>query len=200
LGFRLLGRSVAFGRRGERRVSLFGGLNLELLQLDEGATAEARIQTLAFEPFEFAAATSRLADLGLEIRVAEKWESNPDLLKLRGFDEVEALAPQLICRNAYPTDDVPIDFFICDYSSSLRKRLEPSSFPGLSPVTHVILSTPQPSVDWQRINGLFGVPAEKGGVEICIAEEIGEDAEVIEIRLDRGPIDLGKWPARFCFS
>ena len=58
-----------------------GGVNLELIQSDEEPVAEAAIRGIAFEP------TDRIQEVfdheGVPFTTFEKWESNPELLRLR---------------------------------------------------------------------------------------------------------------------
>ena len=144
-------------------------------------------------------AAAKLRDKGLTTRTAEKWESDSELLRLRGFDAAESSEPKLICRNAYPIGDVPIDFFMCEYAPKLRRLLAPTSFPNVAPVAKVVVGTPHPADHWHVLSGLFGLPIHNRGVEIELSEEPTEFPEVIQIVSDRGPIDLKGWPSRFTF-
>jgi hypothetical protein len=174
-----------------------GGCNLELVQPDLRPPDAATITTLVFEPVDLDKAADRLRELGLEVEIVEKWEDNPELLARRGFEPDGG--PQLICRNAYPSGDIPFPFFFCEYAPPLRRRLGPEAFRNLAPITHVTLATPTPGKDWFRIDLLFGLPRYRFNVEIWLAEAPSERAEVIEIRSDRGPVDFPGWDARFQF-
>lgn len=134
------------------------------------------------------------------MQTIEKWESNPDLLRLRGFSVQESKTPQLICTNAYPSGDIPIDFFLCKYSRALGQRLTASSFPNVRPAQKVVISTPQPTVDRVRIRRLLRLLESDENPQILITEAPSQFAEVTEIRLERGALDLSGWPARFRFA
>jgi hypothetical protein len=200
LGFPLAWPVGRFWPSGRTAGVALGGINLEFLQPDEGAPNVACIQTLAFEPIGLEAASSHLAELGLDMQTKEKWESDPDLLRLRGFSEDECQTRQLICRNAYPSDETPIGFFLCEYSQLLGKRLAPSAFPAIAPVAQVNLGMPNPAADWAALWPMLGLPMKRSGPEIGISETPNEYAEVIEIVSVRGPLDLGGWPATFRFT
>ncbi len=191
-----------FWPQGQTAAVALGRINLEFLQLDEGSPKIAQIRTLVFEPVSMDAAIQRLKGSGLDADVKEKWESNPELLALRGFDPEECKSPQLICRNATfgPQDRMPVDFFDCEYSPKLKQRLAPSAFPGLLPVDHVVLGTPTPWENWHTLGEQFGLSEGKRAVDIVLDEEPVEFPEVIRIISDRGPIDLKGWPARFQFA
>lgn len=197
LGFPLAWPVGRFWPSGRTAGVALGGINLEFVQPDESAPSCATIRTLAFEPIDLDLAAAALAGQGISVEVFDKWESDPALLRLRGFDAAESQSPQLICRNAYPTEEPAFPFFFCAYSPPLAKRLAPFSFPDLHPVTHVMVATPNPAADWRRIDDLFGLPKAARGTEIVLSEAPSEYAEVVEIRSDRGPLDFGKWPARF---
>lgn len=62
--------------------------------------------------------------LGMQYEVRDKIETNPDLLRLRGFSGER---PERICTNLVPLDP-PFPFFFCDYAPFLKERLRPSSF------------------------------------------------------------------------
>jgi hypothetical protein len=200
LGFPLAWPIGRFWPQGRTAGVALGGLNLEFLQLDRGAPEVARIRTLAFEPTSLEEAVSALAEHGAPCDVREKWEDDPVKLRLRGLEPLPDNSPQLICRNAYPSGDLPIDFFICDYAPALRALLGPSAFPKLPQVAKVVLATPNGMGDWATMNKLFGLPMRGRGFELVLTEERSEAPEVVAIRSDRGPIDLGGWPARFRFS
>ncbi|AIE84958.1 hypothetical protein OP10G_1590 [Fimbriimonas ginsengisoli Gsoil 348] len=176
-----------------------GGFNLEFLQLDEGAPSAATIRTLVFEPIDLAVATRRYEEMGIPMSLREKWEPDPELLRLRGFDEDEARTPQLICRNLYPSRPAPFDFFLCDYAPKLKERLSPSALPSVPAVTQLVLAVPAPASDGPQIDRLFGT-APNLRPEIVLSEKPGDLAEVIEIRSERGPLDLPGRASRFRFA
>lgn len=177
-----------------------GGVNLEFLQPDHNPPAAARIRTLVFEPNGMDYAVGELRERNLRLRIVEKWESDPKLLRLRGFGGDLVHSPQLLCRNAYPSGDIPVGFFLCEYAPSIQQRLAPASFRGVAPVAAVVVATPSPQRQWFRLNDLLGLPIQHRGVDVELREEPGDAAEVVEIISDRGPIDLGDWPARFRFA
>lgn len=200
LGFPLAWPAGRFWPQSRTAGVAIGGINLEFLELDEGAPEVARISCLAFEPVNLEAAASALEERGVSTMVHEKWESDPALLCLRGFAGQELEAPQLICRNAVPSGDTPFDFFVCEYSPCLRRRLAPEAFPGLPPVRAVVMLTPQPDRDRARLDELFNLPAAPSGIDLLLSDAPSQVSEVVEIRTDRGPIDLGTWPTRFRFA
>ena len=104
-----------------------GGINLEFVEIP-GIKPSAT--TLVFEPSSIEAASLAFAKvLNVQTTVSEKIESNPELLRLRGFSEADSHSPQLICRNLNLEPEFPIDMFLCEYSPELRDRLAPSNFP-----------------------------------------------------------------------
>jgi len=197
LGFPVAWPVGRFWPQGRTAGVALGGINLEFLQLDDGAPEVARIRTLVFEPFDLRAAATRLADLGLDVRIAEKWESDAQLLQLRGFQGEDLKTPQLLCTNAYLTGEIPVDFFLCDYAPKLRSILSPSNFPHVPPIARVVLGVPDLASAWAILSQLYGLPVAHGGVEIGLREKPCEFPEVVEIVSDRGPIDLKGWAARF---
>ncbi len=184
LGFPVAWPIGRFWPQGRTAGIALGGLNLELLQQDEGAPAIATIRTLVFEPVNLEMAVSKFESLSVPMRIAEKWESDPALLRLRGFSGQESQQPQLICRNAYPIGVQPFDFFLCEYSPGLKTRLAPKS----QEVSQILLATPKPQVDFEALNRLFGRPTD--GLEILLSETPHERCEVIEIRSSRSPMVL----------
>jgi hypothetical protein len=165
-----------------------GGLNLEFLQLDHDPPKAARITTLVFEPLDLEAAKRRYDELGVSTEVRDKWEPDPELLRLRGFDESQSREPQLICRNLVPTSPTPFDFFLCDYSPTLKRRLAPSAFPGLPPVTRIELAVPNPVEGWEQANALVGLPEGVQMPTIVIREAPSRIPEVVSIQTAAGPI------------
>ena len=200
LGFPLAWPIGRFWPNGHTAGVAIGGINLEFIQLDEGAPEVARIRTLVFEPVNLEAAVAALTERGIPMHTSEKWEDNRALLRLRGFSELECETRQLICRNAYPTRNAPFDFFLCEYSDDLKKRLSREAFPHMLQVAKVILGSPTPAKDWLPIIDAFGIPFFKRGIEICIEEEPQPQREVIKIISDLGPLDFGDWPANFRFA
>ena len=200
LGFPLAWPIGRFWPDGYTAGVALGGINLEFVQPDEDAPGIAQIRTLAFEPVDLQIAADKLISLGCEVQIAEKWEDNPELLRLRGFSEEESKVPQLICTNAIPFGESPFDFFLCEYSPGLHARLSQHAFPPMLVVDRIILGSPTPWEDWRPTGAYFGLPMRKRGVEIGIREEPNPFREVVEIVSDRGPLDLGDWQARFRFT
>ena len=177
-----------------------GGLNLEFIQLDAGAPDEPAIRTLVFEPVNLDSAVHQLQKLGFPLRVADKWESNPELLKLRGFHERDCQTPQLICQNAFPESKSSFDFFICAYSEFLKMHLVPSAFPNSPKVHSITLGTPKLSEDWAFANTIWGLPSHPSDVTIQFAESLQHPNEVVEIATSLGSLDLSHWTSRFRFT
>ncbi len=173
-----------------------GGFNLEFVQSLSEPVTEARIKTLVFEPMDLALAHSRYEQMGFGMELREKWEPDPELLKLRGFSKTDD--PQLICRNLIPTDNCAIDFFLCDYSLELKKRLSPMSF-DIPPIAKIGLAGPNYPQEVVFMNTRFPLSIKRGLPEIGHTEEKSDFAEVVKIWSDRGPLDFGDWPARFKF-
>lgn len=116
-----------------------GNFNLELYQPLDRVPCTPAIRTAVFEPTSVENAVATLSSLGIEHEVRMKTESDPDLLRLRGFSGDN---PELICTNIVPLDnDYP--FFLCLYAPYLKTRLSPASFSVNAP----ILST---EVRWPR--------------------------------------------------
>jgi len=165
-----------------------GGINLEFIQLDQDAPAVARISTIVFEPTSIEAAIVGLEAEGFDARLFEKWESDTELLALRGYPPEMRHSPQLICRNVLVDGQMPIPFFLCDYSEFQRLRLALGSPHGQVRAIHI-----QANAD------LFRRLGYSGDIEIT-----GEDKEkpplVTEIRLETGSLDLKGFPAEFRFA
>jgi hypothetical protein len=51
-----------------------------------------------------------------------------------------------------------------------------------------------------RSRRLLGLPIQKRGADMAISEVPSKHPEVVEIRSDRGPLNLGDWPSRFRFA
>lgn len=122
-----------------------GGLNLELVEL---AGERPRGTTLVFEPEGVEWAERVLADAGVPYATSEKVEPDPELLRLRGFDEAAARTPQSICTNVVPArEDLPFDFFFCAYAPFLKGWLSPAH-PRLETrerVSRIVVGTPDPA-------------------------------------------------------
>jgi hypothetical protein len=122
-----------------------GGFNLELIQ-EEVATVPFGPPCLAFEPTSLANAEARFRACGIEFERFEKVESDPGLLRLRGFTEADSATPRWICTNLAPrnSEALAFEFFLCDYSPFLRAWLSPDHprFAGLSRVNRILYGTP----------------------------------------------------------
>lgn len=169
-----------------------GGINLELIQPDVKPPTNARIRGIAFEPTD--RAQEVLEQEGIPFKVVEKWETSPELLKLRGMP-IHSGA-QLLCTNLMPGDyAIEFPFFACNYSVTVKKRLRPEALPleDKNSVVGVLLGHPSPGRLGEQLQRL-GI---QEGVRLSVAQH-GEK-EVVAITMRNGPIDLGGWPARFSF-
>jgi|GEM_PF-1567383 len=199
LGFPLAWPIGRFWPSGLTAGVALGGVNLEFIQPDENPPAVARIRTIVFEPVDVDLASRELSEVGVATVLREKMEPDPELLRLRGFSEQDAQTPQLICRNLLLEKPAPFDFFLCDYAQFLRDRLAPSAFSPIPSVSSITLGLPNPFAVWSELNRVWGLPVRNRGVDIQISESSNPIAEVIEIRTDRGPLDLEGWNAGFRF-
>ena len=142
-----------------------GGFNLELIQ-EEEPTTPLGIPCLAFEPTSLAVAEDRFRDCGIEFNRFEKIESDPALLRLRGFSETVSATPQPICTNLAPRDSeaLPFEFFLCGYAPFLRAWLSPDHprFAALPRVNRILYGTPDVVGARQLLDAL----GYAGGVEI----------------------------------
>ncbi|CAN5479399.1 hypothetical protein BH11ARM1_BH11ARM1_10110 [soil metagenome] len=163
-----------------------GGVNLEFVQPLNNPPSEASIQTLVFEPTRLSDAIRWYEGMGVAMELREKWEGDPTLLHLRGFEAVDE--PQLICRNLIPTQKPAFDFFLCEYSPFLKDRLSPDRFSVFTEVSRIELATTA-DIDIPEIEGL----------EMDIVSRSAETSEVTAIVFTNGPIQFGDWPARFRF-
>lgn len=150
-----------------------GGLNVELVQPDSHAPSTPEIKTIVFEPGDLDAAIAAIRQFGIGCERFEKYENNIELLKLRGFsDQLIAVRPpqgELICRNGIPREDqVPIDFFLCDYCPFLKRRLSPDNFPYVpgGGVIRIVVGTPTPAAAQELIQSL----GYEGDIELEFAE------------------------------
>lgn len=200
LGFPVAWPIGRFWPQGRTAGVALGGFNLEFLEPDRHPPEEPWISTLVFEPTSFDEAKVALTHRGVEVDVFDKWETDPERLRQRGYPESEAAEPQRICRNLYPKGPFPIAFFVCDYAPHLRARLSPEAFSGVPPVDEIVLGLPHPETDAERVNALFGLPSTDGKPRLRVAEAPRVHGEVIEFVTPRGPIDLGGWTTRFRFT
>jgi hypothetical protein len=163
-----------------------GGLNLELIQLDDSALESPVGQTLVFEPTTLQEAAHAMESAGVASWVFEKIEPNRELLLLRGFSEEAASVPQPICRNILPSkpDSLPFEFFVCDYSPFLKRWLSPNH-PRLktaSKVTTIIYGTPAPDEARQLLLDL----GYSGDIEISF--EPYDERRVLDIVTSSGSL------------
>jgi len=194
LGFPLAWPVGRFWPQGRTSGVAIGGLNLEFLQPDEGAPEVATITTLVFEPFDLSSAQRWFGTLGVPLELREKWEPDPQLLRLRGFDEEQSRTPQLICQNLMPQGPVPIPFFLCAYTPFLRERLSPNAFPGLPRIQEIVLALPDPA-ESDKVLHLLSTRA--GEPRLTVDSGPCSTPMVKSLILDRGPIDLEGWPSTF---
>jgi len=163
-----------------------GGVNLELIQPDDGAPSEPVCDTLVFEPVSLEAGEEAFARLGYRTERYEKWESDPELLMMRGFSEEGSQAEQLICKNLYPDPTFPVPLFLCEYSHGLSKRLsrEQVGDPPMGPVTAV-------EVQMEAAGKLFVLSqiGYLGPVELVQREDLGP-FRVTGVKFERGPLPL----------
>jgi len=169
-----------------------GGINLEFIQPDESPPAKATIRGLAFEP------TDRLQEMfdreGIPYTVTEKWETDNELLALRGM--TTGKGAQLLCTNTIPADyAIEFPFFSCQYSVAVRRRLLPVALPlpDANAVEQVLIGHPDPGRLAQQI-GRLGV---QEGVRLGVAQHATK--EVVAVVMKNGAIDFGDWPANFKF-
>lgn len=177
LGYPLAWPIGRFWPQGRTSGVALGGLNLEFLQPDVDAPARPVVRTLVFEPTSLDDAVLHFESVGLRMELREKWESNPELLRLRGYSEEESLSRQLICRNLVPLDPVPVDFFLCEYSPFLRERL---AFPEFTPVHEVVVEVP--TSDFAKASRLLAMPADHEGARLVLTPADVDIARVTEVR------------------
>jgi hypothetical protein len=124
-----------------------GNMNLEFVEPERDKPERPTITTLVFEPTSLEAAEQAFAREGIPVRRFEKIEPNPELLRLRGFDEEDAKSPQLICTNLLLDEPRPVEMFLCLYTPFLSKRLGPTN-PALrtsaGEVKRLVLDHPEP--------------------------------------------------------
>jgi hypothetical protein len=173
-----------------------GGMNLEFIEPDGDKPDRAEIFALAFEPTSLSEAAERFADLGIPCEIFDKVEPDPELLRLRGFDDLSARTSQRICTNLNPVDTLNPDFFLCEYSPFLKERLSPENPMLRTPygeVVQVTLQSPDPAKALWTLDD-FGY---EGPVEI--ATVAGDEVRITEIRLSRGPLAFEGFDASFAF-
>jgi hypothetical protein len=165
-----------------------GGINLELVQ---SSREEVFGQTLAFAPTSLEAASEALERVGIRSYEDEKMESDPELLRLRGFPGAAAQVSQLICRNLLPLDPgplqpYPVEFFFCDYSPFLKEWLSPEH-PRLqteSRVTRILYGTPNPVLATDLLLQLD----YPGKIPIEFTEH--HEAQILRIETNLGPVQI----------
>lgn len=172
-----------------------GGINLELIQPDYGAPAVPVCDTLVFEPTNFVRAREALNKVGLQGETFEKWEDDPELLRLRGFKETEVDHRQLICRNVFPKGELPVPFFLCEYSAGLRERLTEVSRP--TPAGRVIALEMQleKSGSIWRLADLGYL----GEIELLQIEDRFGPFQVTGMKFENGVPEQGDLPLGFHF-
>ena len=163
-----------------------GGINLELIQFDVNPPVAGVGTTLVFQPTSFEDAVSAFARAGLPAVVVNKNENEPEKLRQRGFGESESQTPQWICRNLVPErpEDLPFDFFICEYAPFLRRHLSPDN-PRLQTsarVTEITVGTAEPDAARSLLSELQYIG------EIRIRFVGHDDRRIIEIGTSSGPL------------
>ncbi|MBC8064794.1 MAG: hypothetical protein H7Y17_08190, partial [Chlorobia bacterium] len=165
-----------------------GGINLEFIQPDVDAPEQAVCDTLVFEPTSLQRAEEALGAKGVLTRRLDKIEPDPALLALRGFEEVELQGPQLICKNLLLESEFPVPMFLCEYVPKLKQRLSASNPSFKQPHGRVLSITVQlakPGAIW-RLSDL----GYQGNIELLQAESRFGAPSVIEIKFERGPVEL----------
>ncbi len=176
-----------------------GGMNLEFLQPDERRFQKATIRRLAFEPTTLEAARAGFERLSIPYEVQEKIETDPALLRLRGWDEEAARRPERLCTNLFPDRSrIAWDYFVCEYAPFQRDRLAPAAFetPGRNRVVEVCCGTPKTWEAAQEITKL-GLEDRKTSPEVTFVPH--HEDEVVEIRMANGPLDLRGFESDFRF-
>jgi catechol 2,3-dioxygenase-like lactoylglutathione lyase family enzyme len=169
---------------------VLGGINLELIQADGGALDEPLCDCLVFEPTSIDQAEVAFLENGIEFEKTDKWEANPELLALRGFQGPELEREQLICRNIHPRSSFPVSFFLCQYSERLRELLAPS--PLFGPYGRVValeIQLPERGDIWRL--GDFGYV---GDIEFFQDEVLFGPPKVTGIKFEAGIPDSGGLP------
>lgn len=166
-----------------------GGINLELIQVDENAPAIPIATTLAFEPASSEDALFSFRRIGLACHEFDKMESDSALLMLRGFSSEDAASAQLICTNVLLDDPsaAPCDFFACSYSPFLKQWLAPGN-PRLYTASHIsriLYGTPEPEAAALLLSRL----GYRGDIEIKF--QVNDKRAILGIETDRGPL---QWP------
>ncbi|MBN9501859.1 MAG: hypothetical protein BGO01_09730 [Armatimonadetes bacterium 55-13] len=173
-----------------------GGVNLELMQPEEGAPERATIDMIVFEPYDTERNFHELQSAGFECHIFDKIEPDPELLALRGFDAAKAELPQRICRNILFDKATAIPMFFCEYVPFLRQRLGPQN-PALgSPYGEVValsLQTPDPELAWREWD-LMGVPDA-----ISLSIQKGPSRRITEIQVEAGPVPWSGFSKTFDF-
>ena len=172
-----------------------GGINLELIQPDSDAPAAPVCDTLVFEPTDLVRGLEALGEVGIQAETFEKWEDNPELLRLRGFVGPDANHRQLICRNVFPKGDLPAPFFLCEYSPGLRRLL--AEVTGPTPAGNVIaLKVHLPHRGSILRLGDLGY---LGQIELIQTEGRFGPFQVTGIKFEKGVPQQGKLPLGFQF-
>jgi hypothetical protein len=169
-----------------------GGINLELIQSDVQPVSEATIRSIAFEP------TDRIQEIfqreGIPFKEFEKWESNPDLLRLRNMPSQQGA--QLLCTNTLPAEyAIAFPFFACKYAVTVKRKLAPHALPlpDGNVIEEIVLGHPDPAAIKDQLQRL-GI---QEGVRISVARH--PKKEVTALLMKNGAIDLGTWPTSISF-
>jgi hypothetical protein len=165
-----------------------GGINLELIQPDTGAPTLPIANTLVFEPTSLECAERNLSKFGVATHRFDKFESNPELLALRGFSSGELAKSQLICRNLLLDSPFPVSLFFCDYVPKLKALLSPENPRLKTPfgsVRQIHMVLPRPGMIWR-----LGDLGYLGKIEFVQSEKEFGEPRVTGIQLECGALDL----------
>ena len=163
-----------------------GGMNLELIQFDSNPPENSVGTTLVFQPTSFEDALAAFARAAIPAVVINKQEDDPEKLRRRGFTESECSIRQWICRNLLPErpEELPFDFFVCEYSPFLRRHLSPDN-PRLNlkdRVTEIRVATPDPAAARNVLEALD----YRGNVPIRFVGH--DDRRILEVITTSGPV------------
>jgi len=163
-----------------------GGVNLELIHFDVDPPGSAVGTALAFQPSSFEDAVADFARAGLSAIVVNKTESDPEKLRLRGFSERESQTPQWICRNLVPErpEDLPFDFFICEYAPFLKRHLSPEN-PRLETADQII-GIKVGTTDPEAARALLTELRYLGEIRIRFTGH--DDRRIVEVMTSAGPL------------
>lgn len=171
-----------------------GGINLELIQLDDETLEEPLCDRLVFEPTSISRAESEFAKAGYHVRRFEKWEEDAHLLQLRGFHVEPGDGAQLICVNLFPDESFPVPMFLCDYTPELKARLsiDRRGVAKYGRVTEVVVRAETPGL-LTPLNRLGYV----GDIAISVDEQAHGAFAITAIHLENGALPSTELPLGF---